>query len=108
MNIPVSNTRRTSYALLALVFFIVARFNLGPCVLSGLVSFMIMDLTERRLRDRGIGLRPARWAALAAFAVLATLLSWIFIMFVRVAVSRLPVLLDTMLPRLTALSVEYG
>lgn len=108
MSIPISGPRKASYALFALALLVVARFNLGPCVLAGLVSYMIMDLTERGLRRRGAKVRVARWAALAMFAVMATALSWIFIAFVRVGVTRLPLLLDTVLPRLTTLSAEWG
>ncbi|MBI2385772.1 MAG: AI-2E family transporter [Elusimicrobia bacterium] len=108
MSTFLSGPRKASYALFALALIVVARFNLGPCVLAGLVSFMIMDLTERGLRRRGAKIRVARWAALAMFAVMAVALSWIFIAFVRVGVARLPVLLDTVLPRLTTLSTEWG
>lgn len=103
-----SGPRKASYALFALALFAVARFSLGPCLLTGLVSYMIMDLTERRLRNRGASPLVARWAALAMFAVMATALGWIFYNFVRVSVARLPVLLDTVLPRLTSLSVQFG
>lgn len=108
MSTSLSGPRKASYALFAAALVIVARFNLGPCVLAGLVSFMIMDLTERGLRRRGAKPRFARWGALAMFAVMATALSWIFVAFVRVGITRLPVLLDTVLPRLTTLSTEWG
>jgi predicted PurR-regulated permease PerM len=108
MNAPISGTRLASYALFALALVAVARFGLAPCVLAGLVSYMIMDLTERRLILKGAGPRSAKWAALAVFAILATALSWIFVAFVRVGVSRLPVLIDTVLPRLTTLSFNFG
>lgn len=108
MSSTLSGPRQASYALLALALFVMVRFGLGPCALSGLVSFMIMDLTERALRRRGTGRRYARWIALAMFAILATALTWIFVAFMRVGVSRLPVLLDTVLPRLTTLSHEFG
>lgn len=108
MSLPLSGPRLASYALFVLALVVVARFGLGPCALAGLVSFMIMDLTERRLIERGFGHGVARWAALGVFAVLATALSWIFIAFVRVGVTRLPVLIDTVLPRLTTLSDRFG
>jgi len=108
MSNELSVPRKASYALFALALIVVARFHLGPCVLSALVSYMIMDLTERRLRTAGVGVRFARVAALVVFAVLAVLLGWIFIKFVSVAVLRLPVLIDTVLPRLTALSAGFG
>ena len=108
MTTSISGPRKASYALFALALILIARFNLGPCALAGLVSYMIMDLTERGLRRRGAKARFARWAALAMFAVMSVALSWIFISFVRVGVTRLPVLLDTVLPRLTTLSAEWG
>lgn len=107
-SLPISGPRLASYALFALALVIVARFGLAPCVLAGLVSYMFMDLTERRMIQKGVRRRFARWAALTVFAILATLLTWIFVAFVRVGVSRLPVLIDTVLPRLTALSERFG
>ncbi|MBI5246829.1 MAG: AI-2E family transporter [Elusimicrobia bacterium] len=108
MSLPISGPRKASYALFVLALIGVARFGLGACVLAALVSYMMMDLTERRMRDRGARPRLARLAALAVFAILATALTWIFVAFVRVGVARLPVLLDTVLPRLTFLNDLFG
>ncbi|MEQ1920631.1 MAG: hypothetical protein ABL955_15690, partial [Elusimicrobiota bacterium] len=108
MTLPISGTRLASYGLFVLALIAIARFGLAPCVLAGLVSYMILDVTERRLIKRGTGPRLAKWTALAVFAILASALSWIFIAFVRVGVSRLPVLIDTVLPRLTTLSANFG
>ena len=108
MSQSLSGPRRTSYALFVLALAVVARFDLAPCLLAGLVSHMILDVTERRLS--GAGARPllARWAALAVFAILATALTWIFVKFLRLGLSRLPVLMDAVLPRLTILSERHG
>ncbi|MBI3300342.1 MAG: AI-2E family transporter [Elusimicrobia bacterium] len=103
-----SGPRKASYALFILVLVGVARYELGPCLLSGLVSYMILDLTERRLRARGSRPLAARGVALAVFAIMAAGLAWVFVEFLRVGLARLPVLLDTVLPRLTALSEQYG
>jgi predicted PurR-regulated permease PerM len=108
MSTPISGSRIASYALFVLVLFVVAKFDLGPCALAGLVSYMILDVTERRLKAAGARPLFARWAALAVFAILASVLAWIFISFLRVGLARLPVLLDTVLPRLTALSERHG
>jgi len=108
MSQPLSTARKASYVLFALALIVVARFNLGPCVLAGLVSYMMMDLTERRLRTTGVRQRFARVAALGVFAILTTLFAWIFVSFVRQGVVRLPLLLDMVLPRLTALTLEFG
>ena len=103
-----SGPRKASYALFILTLAGIAYLRLGPCVLSAMVSFMIMDLTDRRLRD--LGQRPivARWTAIAAFAVLASALSWILFNFVRVGIDRFPLLLDTVMPRLTELAASSG
>jgi predicted PurR-regulated permease PerM len=108
MSTAISGPRKASYALFLLALVAVARYGLGVCVLSALVAYMIMDLTERRLRILGVRPSLARWAALAVFAILATFLGRVFIQFVRVGVVRIPVLLDTVLPRLTALSDQFG
>ena len=86
MSLPISGPRKASYVLFLLALLGVARWGLGACVLAALVSYMMMDLTERRMRDRGARPRTARLAALAVFAILATLLTWIFVAFVRVGV----------------------
>lgn len=108
MSLALSGPRKASYALFALALLVVAYFHLGPCLLAALVSYMIMDVTERRLRDAGARGRTARVAAMAAFFVLASALGWIFVNFARVGVARLPVLLDNVLPRLTGLGDLLG
>lgn len=108
MSLALSGPRKASYGLFLLALLIVARFSLGPCLLAGLVSYMIMDLTVRRLHDAGVHGRSARVTAIATFIVLAAALGWIFVNFARVGVARLPVLLDNVLPRLTGLADLLG
>lgn len=108
MSIPISNSRLASYAFFLVVFVAVARFDLGAFLLAGLVSYMILDVAERRLHNAGSRPLVARWAAVAVFAILASALAWIFITFLRVGLVRLPVLLDTLLPRLGAFAERYG
>lgn len=108
MSEPLSGPRKTSYALFALALLVIARYDLGACLLSGLVSYMIMDLTEKRLSAFGARRVVARGAAVAVFAVAAAALGWIFLNFLRVGVTRLPLLLDTVLPRLATLFTNHG
>ncbi len=103
-----SGARKASYALFILVLVLVAKLHLGPCVLSAMVSYMIMDLTDRRLRDWGARPAVARTIAIVAFAVLTSALSWIIVNFVRVGIERFPVLLDTVMPRLTEIAASTG
>lgn len=108
MSETLSGPRKASYALFALTLAVIASFDLGPCALSGLVSYMILDLTSRRLRDAGVRPLFVRAAAVASFSVLAVALGWVFVKFARVGVVRLPDLLDTVLPRLAQLADAYG
>ena len=108
MSQAISASRKASYALFIIVLLVAARFHLGPCLLSGLVSYMILDITERRLRDRGVREGIARLVAVVTFVIMASALSWIFVKFFRTALVRLPDLLDTVLPRLTGLSERFG
>jgi predicted PurR-regulated permease PerM len=100
--------RNVSYAVAALALLVAARFSLDHALLAGLFAAMILDEGHRRLR--GAGLRPfvARWAAVALFVVLGALLTAIFASFVRVGLSRLPVLLDRVLPRVDELAARFG
>ena len=108
MSAPLSNSRTASYALFISVFVVVARYDLGAFLLAGLVSYMILDVTERRLLEAKTRPLLARWGALSAFAVLSVALAWIFVQFLRVGLARLPLLLDTLLPRLGAFADRYG
>jgi predicted PurR-regulated permease PerM len=108
MSAAISGPKKVSFALLLLALIAIARFDLGPCLLAGLVSYMILDVTDRRLRQRGVSPDIARWAAVAVFAILSAALGWIFIKFLRVSLVRLPVLLDTLLPKLNAFAERYG
>lgn len=108
MSHDLSGPRKASYALFVLALVAVARFDLGAFLLSGLVSYMIMDYCQRRLLGEKASRAVARWSAVAIFVVLASALTWIFVTFLRVGVVRLPVLLDTVLPRLAAFSDRYG
>lgn len=108
MSATISGPRKASYLLLLLTLVVVARFGLGPCLLSGLVSYMILDVTERRLLAEHASPRVARWASVGTFLVLATMLAWIFVAFLRIGMARLPILLDTLLPRLAAFAERFG
>jgi predicted PurR-regulated permease PerM len=108
MSAALSGPRKSSYALFAAGLVLVGVFKLAPCLLAGLVSYMILDLTERRLRDLGTRHSLSRVSAVVVFLVLATLLAWVFARFLTVGLDRLPVLLDRVLPRLGALAAEQG
>lgn len=100
--------RKASYALFGASLLLIAVFKLGPCLLAALVSYMILDITERRLRDLGVRASISRLSAVVTFIVLATALSWIFLRFLTVGLDRLPELMDRVLPRLATLAADRG
>lgn len=103
-----SGPRKASYLLFAASLALVAVFKLGPCLVAALASYMILDLTERRLRDLGTRPRVSRLSAVIVFLVLATLLTWVFGRFLTVGLERLPELMDRVLPRLAGLAADRG
>lgn len=102
-----NSARRTSYLLFASVIVGVVALHLGPVALAGLFSYMIMDLTHRRIR----GAMPelaARLVALVVFLVIAVSLSWMVAEFVRLTLARTPLILSQLLPQVDKLASEYG
>jgi len=81
--------------------------RLGPVILAGLFSFMILDLTYR-LFIRKLSPDLSRWLALLVFLMAATLVSVMFVRFVRQTISTLPQIAATAIPKLIALSESYG
>lgn len=104
----ISGPRKASYLLFAASLLLIAVFKLGPCLLAALVSYMILDLTERRLRDFGVRAGISRLSAVITFIVMASALAWIFGRFLTVGLDRLPELMDRVLPRLATLAAERG
>lgn len=103
-----SGPRKASYVLVLLSLIVVARFHLGAALIAGLFATMILNQAHRALRDSGSSPFVARWASVGLFAVLGGLLALIVVAFVRIGLSRLPLLLDRVLPRLDALSGRLG
>lgn len=101
------STRKASYLLFAAFVAMACFLKLGPVLLAGLFSFMILDLTHRRLATFCSPF-VARWVALATFTVTAVSLAWLFIVFVRLTVQRMPVILGGVLPTVDGLASSYG
>lgn len=104
MNAP----RQAAYVLMALCLFVVARFDLGPCLLAGLFSSMLLRSTDSLLRARALKPFTARWLSVGIFVIVSGLLVTIFIAFIRIGLERLPDLLDHVLPRLDELASQVG
>lgn len=103
-----SPARKASYAVVVLGFYLAARYGLAVALIACLFAYMLLDQTEAALCGAGVGRVAARWIAVAVFVVLSVLLGLIFISFLRLGLSRLPVLLDRLLPRIADLCGRFG
>lgn len=108
MGVLLTAEKRLSYALVPLALVAAAHWHLGAALIAGLFAGFILRQGERGLRDAGAPPLPARWAALALFVLLAGLIVTILVAFARIGLSRLPVLLDRVLPRVNDLAARLG
>lgn len=102
-----TGTRKTSYVLFAASFVLVIALKLGPVLLAGLVSYMILDLTHRQLKSRLPDI-AARWLAVLTFAITAWGIAWLFWKFTALALQKVPVILGTVIPHVDGLASSYG
>ncbi|MFI5345307.1 MAG: AI-2E family transporter [Elusimicrobiota bacterium] len=103
-----SDARKASYLVVLLALVAVTRFHLGAALVAGLFATMILNQANLGLRDAGASPLVSRCVSIALFVVLGGLLALIFMTFVRIGLSRLPLLLDRVLPRLDSLSNRFG
>lgn len=103
-----SGTRKTSYVLMALGFLGVGIFHLGGALIAGLFAFMLLDETQHALRGAGASPRAARWSSVGLFVIVLALLAIILTSFVRIGLTRLPLLLDNALHRLGDITGRHG
>lgn len=103
-----SAARKASFALIVLGLWATARWELGPAVIAGLFAHMMLVRGEGALSDAGVSARVARGASVLLFLVIGLLLTTIFVAFIKIGMSRLPLLLDRLFPRLDALSGRFG
>ncbi len=108
MNAALSGSRKASYVLLLLALWAVARWELGPALIAGLFAHMMLVRSEAALAGAKVSTRIARASAVALFVVVGLLLAAIFVAFIRIGLTRLPILLDRLLPRLDAVSGRFG
>ena len=101
------SVRKASYlavpGLVAAVLFL----HLGPVLLAGLFSYLILDVTYKFL-TRAMPRWRARWLALLVFLVSGWGISWAFTTFLRDAFSTLPEIAADAIPKFVALMGNYG
>lgn len=102
-----SGPRKLSYLLFAGIVLLATALHLGPMLLAGLFSYLILDLSDRRLARRVRPL-PAKLAACIVFVVAAFALGWIFWEFLRQAMAALPRIIAAALPKFAEFLGEYG
>ena len=102
-----SRAKKFSYALVPLLVLAAAGLHLGPTVLAGLLSYMILDVTHRWLARR-LTSELSRWLALVIFLVAATALGLMVARFIRSIIHTLPQIASTAIPKLIVLSESHG
>ncbi|MFA6004784.1 MAG: hypothetical protein WC881_12040, partial [Elusimicrobiota bacterium] len=98
--------KKLSYLLVGLLLAAAIWLRLGPVILAGLFSYMILDITHRFFIRR-IHPRISRWISLLVFLLAATLISWMLVRFVRQTISTLPQIAATAIPKLIVLAEYY-
>lgn len=99
--------RKISYVIFAALAVAVIALHFGAALVVGLFSFMILDLTYRRVKSHVA--RPyGRLFALTIFLVVATLLTFGFGHFISLTVTKLPSLIGTALPKVEELIQPLG
>lgn len=103
----VATPKTISYFVLSAAFLLVVYFHLGPALLAGFFSYLVLDFIYRPLSKI---LRPfyARWISLAVFIVVSALMVGVILKFVGQSLAAVPVIMANSLPRLNELSLQYG
>ncbi len=99
--------KKASYGLMALLLIAAVGLHLGPIILAGLCSYLILDLTWR-LFSRKLSPGFARWLSLLTFLLAASFISWMFARFIHQAIHTLPQIATTAIPKLATLSEACG
>ncbi|MBI5631696.1 MAG: AI-2E family transporter [Elusimicrobia bacterium] len=102
-----NQAKKLSYVLFSLLIPLTVYFRLGTALLAGLFSYMILDLTHRRITVR-LPKLVKRWISLFIFLVTATGISWLFWFFWKLAMTRTPDIMASLVPRVGELSTRYG
>lgn len=98
--------RRLAFGAMAAVLVLTAWHGLGYPLLAGLFSFTVLDLAHRRLA-RLMRESYARWITLLTFVLTASLALLFAVFFLRESMATIPMIVENVLPRVTALADEY-
>jgi predicted PurR-regulated permease PerM len=101
-------TRRASYALFGLAGAGVIALGLGPALLAGLFSFMVLDLSHRALLRANAPPRAAKWAALLLLFLSVAGGVVLLASFIQDTLSAVPQIAVAVVPKIIELSQRYG
>lgn len=101
-------TRPASYAAFGVMLAAVAALKLGGLLLAGLFSYMVLDLSSRRLAAAGCPPGVARWLALLLLVLALAAGTTLAVGFVRSALFSAPLILEAALPKLLQAAGQYG
>ncbi|MBI4424823.1 MAG: AI-2E family transporter [Elusimicrobia bacterium] len=103
----VGGPRKASYLCFLALIACAAALHLGPMVLAGLFSYLLLDMSHRRLSQ---AMRPfyARWTSCAIFLVAGSAIGWVFWEFLRQALSSMPRIVANALPKVIEMTDHYG
>ncbi|MFA6030262.1 MAG: AI-2E family transporter [Elusimicrobiota bacterium] len=102
-----TTVKKLSYLAIPLLLAGSVWLGLGPVLLAGLFSFMLLQGTDRLLRLR-LGPTASRWLALVIYLVVAASVFWMFVRFVQQTLSTLPQIAATAIPKIIAFVQSYG
>ena len=102
-----SRPRLASFLIFAAIAVAVIYLHAGSMLLAGLFSYIILDLTHRKIKPFASPMLT-RWATLAVFIVAATALSLTFASFFKVAIRKAPELVDRVLPKINDFAADHG
>src|SRR5271170_5446869 len=97
--------RKLSYALFGVAIALVVVLHLGNALLAGLLSYVIMDWTNRKL-SRRVNASLSRGISIAAFVVVTVVVSWLFWFFLKLTLTRVPAIVGSAIPRIAELASD--
>ena len=99
--------RKVSYFLFALLAASIVVFELGAAFLASIIAFLILDATNDFI-GRWLGKKLSRLISLIFFVIAAISLFWIFADFARLAISRAPMIVQSLIPKLKGIAGQWN
>lgn len=99
--------RKISYGLFAAALIGVIVLRLGNALLAGLLSYMVLAWTYRKLSKR-LNDALAKILSIVVFLLIATAMGSLLWLFVKLTLTRVPAILDNTIPRITEFASAYS